>query len=76
MKDLLFDFKNPAVMDIKMGTRTFSESEVANNKARTDLYDKMIKVDPTAPTPEELETKAITKLRYMQVCIDKYFFFF
>ena len=66
MKDLLYDFKNPAVMDIKMGTRTFLETEVANNKARSDLYEKMVKVDPTAPTPEELETKAITKLRYMQ----------
>lgn len=49
--------------------RTFLETEVANNKARSDLYEKMIKVDPTAPTPEELETKAITKLRYMQVRI-------
>ncbi|XP_055938778.1 inositol-trisphosphate 3-kinase homolog isoform X2 [Argiope bruennichi] len=66
MQDLLYNFKNPAVMDIKMGTRTFLESEVENTKARNDLYEKMVKVDPTAPTPEELETKAITKLRYMQ----------
>lgn len=48
--------------------RTFLETEVANNKARSDLYEKMVKIDPTAPTPEELEAKAITKLRYMQVC--------
>lgn len=47
--------------------RTFLESEVENAKARSDLYEKMIKVDPSAPTAEELETKAITKLRYMQV---------
>ncbi|XP_035218983.1 inositol-trisphosphate 3-kinase homolog isoform X1 [Stegodyphus dumicola] len=66
MQDLLYNFKNPAVMDIKMGTRTFLESEVENNKARSDLYEKMVKVDPTAPTPEEKENKAITKLRYMQ----------
>ncbi|GFT70013.1 inositol-trisphosphate 3-kinase homolog [Nephila pilipes] len=66
MQDLLYNFKNPAVMDIKMGTRTFLESEVENTKARSDLYEKMIKVDPSAPTPEELETKAISKLRYMQ----------
>ncbi|XP_054722634.1 inositol-trisphosphate 3-kinase homolog [Uloborus diversus] len=66
MQDLLHNFKNPAVMDIKMGTRTFLESEVENAKARSDLYEKMLKVDPTAPTAEELETKAITKLRYMQ----------
>lgn len=66
MQDLLYGFKNPAVMDIKMGTRTFLESEVENTKARSDLYEKMIKVDPNAPTSEELQTKAITKLRYMQ----------
>ncbi|GIY48724.1 inositol-trisphosphate 3-kinase homolog [Caerostris darwini] len=66
MQDLLYNFKNPAVMDIKMGTRTFLESEVENTKARPDLYEKMVKVDPTAPTSEELEAKAISKLRYMQ----------
>lgn len=66
MQDLLHNFKNPAVMDIKMGTRTFLESEVQNSKARPDLYDKMVKTDPTAPTPEEREAGAITKLRYMQ----------
>ncbi|XP_069997734.1 inositol-trisphosphate 3-kinase homolog isoform X2 [Penaeus vannamei] len=65
MQDLLYNFHNPSVMDIKMGTRTFLESEVTNTKARHDLYEKMIKVDPTAPTPEEHEAKAVTKLRYM-----------
>ncbi|KAK4326925.1 hypothetical protein Pmani_002580 [Petrolisthes manimaculis] len=65
MQDLLYDFTNPCVMDIKMGTRTFLESEVSNTKARKDLYEKMIKVDASAPTPEEHEAKAVTKLRYM-----------
>ncbi|XP_071541518.1 inositol-trisphosphate 3-kinase homolog isoform X2 [Panulirus ornatus] len=65
MRDLLYDFHNPCVMDIKMGTRTFLESEVSNTKARKDLYEKMIKVDATAPTKEEHEAKAVTKLRYM-----------
>ncbi|GIX94662.1 inositol-trisphosphate 3-kinase homolog [Caerostris extrusa] len=64
MQDLLYNFKNPAVMDIKMGTRTFLESEVENTKARPDLYEKMVKVDPTAPTSEELEAKAISKLSF------------
>lgn len=66
MQDLLYSFKNPAIMDIKMGTRTFLEKEVQNMKERPDLFDKMVKVDPQAPTPQERESSAITKLRYMQ----------
>uniref|UniRef100_T1JEJ5 Kinase n=1 Tax=Strigamia maritima TaxID=126957 RepID=T1JEJ5_STRMM len=65
MEDLLHSFKEPSVMDIKMGTRTFAESEVTNTKARADLYQKMVKIDPTAPTTEENEAKAVTKLHYM-----------
>ncbi|RWS28307.1 inositol-trisphosphate 3-kinase A-like isoform X2, partial [Leptotrombidium deliense] len=65
MQDLLHGFTNPSIMDIKMGTRTFLESEVNNCKARNDLYEKMIKIDASAATPEEHELKAITKLRYM-----------
>lgn len=53
-------------MDVKMGTRTFLESEVKKSTARSDLYQKMIAIDPTAPTAEEHKTKAVTKLRYMQ----------
>ena len=41
IKDLLADFKNPCIIDIKMGTRTFLESEVSNKKARNDLYKKV-----------------------------------
>lgn len=41
MQDLLYNFHNPSVMDIKMGTRTFLESEVTNTKARHDLYEKV-----------------------------------
>uniref|UniRef100_A0A0K8RBR5 Kinase n=1 Tax=Ixodes ricinus TaxID=34613 RepID=A0A0K8RBR5_IXORI len=61
MQDLLQSFVNPSIMDIKMGTRTSLESEVQNAKSRTDLYEKMIKVDSHAPTSEEQEAKAITK---------------
>lgn len=65
LQDLLKGFKDPCVMDIKMGCRTFLESEVGNKTLRPDLYQKMIKVDATAPTEEEHQQKAITKLRYM-----------
>ena len=53
-------------MDIKVGSRTFLESEVSNNKRRADLYQKMVAIDPTEPTEEEHQTGEITKLRYMQ----------
>ena len=113
MQDLLHGFTDPNVIDIKMGTRTFLESEVTNLTARSDLYQKvrlaslhviaikstctsncadankwcnqmtyaskvcanrsdscvnfaqMVKVDPSAPTKEENELQAVTKLRYM-----------
>ncbi|XP_012540122.1 inositol-trisphosphate 3-kinase homolog isoform X1 [Monomorium pharaonis] len=66
LQDLLFGFSDPHVMDIKMGTRTFLESEVSKTTARPDLYQKMIAVDPDAPTELEHEQRAVTKLRYMQ----------
>ena len=47
--------------------RTFLESEVMNNALRKDLYDKMIALEPNAPTQEEKQSQSITKLRYMQV---------
>lgn len=53
-------------MDIKMGTRTFLESEVQKTTPRSDLYQKMIAIDRNAPTEEEHQQKAVTKLRYMQ----------
>ncbi|VEN45973.1 unnamed protein product [Callosobruchus maculatus] len=45
---------------------TFLESEVTNTVARPDLYQKMIAIDPHAPTEEEHNQQAVTKLRYMQ----------
>ncbi|KAH3748114.1 inositol-trisphosphate 3-kinase homolog isoform X2 [Dreissena polymorpha] len=66
IEDLLQHFTDPNIMDIKMGTRTFLESEVMNASQRRDLYDKMIALDPDAPSEEERLSQAITKLRYMQ----------
>ncbi|GAB0095235.1 Kinase [Sergentomyia squamirostris] len=65
LQDLLHGFKEPNVMDIKMGCRTFLECEVTNKTMRPDLYKKMIMVDPEAPTEEEHKAQAVTKLRYM-----------
>uniref|UniRef100_A0A0A9Z4L4 Kinase n=1 Tax=Lygus hesperus TaxID=30085 RepID=A0A0A9Z4L4_LYGHE len=66
LQDLLHGFKDPHVMDVKLGTRTFLESEVSNSTARHDLYQKMIAVDPSAPSDGEHKAQAVTKLRYMQ----------
>ncbi|XP_038215908.1 inositol-trisphosphate 3-kinase homolog isoform X2 [Zerene cesonia] len=66
LQDLLHGFRDPHVMDVKMGTRTFLEDEVSNARARADLYEKMIRLDPNAPTEAEHAARAVTKLRYMQ----------
>ncbi|VDK56535.1 unnamed protein product [Anisakis simplex] len=66
IQDLTAQFTNPAIMDIKMGTRTFSECDVQNQAKRSDLYQKMISQNPSEPSDEERREMAITKLRYMQ----------
>ncbi|KJE95431.1 inositol 1,4,5-trisphosphate 3-kinase [Capsaspora owczarzaki ATCC 30864] len=66
MEDLLASFVRPSLMDIKMGKRTFLESEVTKLDKRSDLLEKMREIDPNEPTPEEIDSGGITKLRYMQ----------
>ncbi|XP_016324774.1 inositol-trisphosphate 3-kinase B-like [Sinocyclocheilus anshuiensis] len=70
MEDLLADFDLPCVMDCKMGVRTYLEEELTKARKkpslRADMYQKMIEVDPDAPTAQEREQKAVTKPRYMQ----------
>lgn len=50
--------------------RTYQEEELikARIKAplRSDMYQKMVKVDPSAPSAEEHAQKAVTKWRYLQ----------
>ncbi|XP_041090500.1 inositol-trisphosphate 3-kinase C-like [Polyodon spathula] len=70
MEDLLADFDSPNIMDCKMGTRTYLEEELVKArqkpKLRPDMYEKMIAVDPEAPTPQERSQQAVLKPRYMQ----------
>lgn len=66
IQDLTAQFTNPAIMDIKIGTRTFSECEVRNFVKRNDLYKKMVALNPDEPTDEEHAEQAVTKMRYMQ----------
>ncbi|XP_045773834.1 inositol-trisphosphate 3-kinase B isoform X2 [Maniola jurtina] len=69
LQDLLSDFDCPCVMDCKIGVRTYLEEELAKAKEKTklrkDMYEKMIQIDPAAPTEEEHRSKGVTKPRYM-----------
>lgn len=70
MDDLLAYFDCPCIMDCKMGSRTYLEEELKkarkNPQPRQDMYEKMVAVDPEAPTPEERARQAVLKTRYMQ----------
>ena len=63
--NLLHAFKNPSLMDIKMGQRTYLHDKKNTTKKRMDLLEKMLKVDPLAPTEEE-KKDGVTKQRYMR----------
>jgi len=56
-------------MDIKMGVRTYLEEELLKAgekpKLRKDMYEKMVAIDASEPTPEEHAVRAVTKPRYM-----------
>ncbi|XP_015596522.1 inositol-trisphosphate 3-kinase B isoform X2 [Cephus cinctus] len=69
LQDLLGEFEQPCVMDCKVGVRTYLESELAKAKERPklrkDMYEKMIQVDPSAPSAEERRVQGVTKPRYM-----------
>jgi len=65
LEDLLANFANPNVMDVKMGVRTFLETEVTKKTLRMDLLEKMMALDANEPTKHEKKV-GITKLRYME----------
>ncbi|XP_030000639.1 inositol-trisphosphate 3-kinase A-like [Sphaeramia orbicularis] len=70
LEDLLSGLRRPVIMDCKMGVRTYQEDELlkARTKAtlRSDMYQKMVKVDPSALSAEEHAQKGVSKWRYLQ----------
>ncbi|KAM6923625.1 inositol-trisphosphate 3-kinase A-like [Xenentodon cancila] len=70
LEDLLSGLRRPVIMDCKMGVRTYQEEELikARNKAtlRSDMYQKMVTIDASAPSAEEHAQKGVTKWRYLQ----------
>merc|ERR1711962_964088 len=69
LEDCLSNFNSPSIMDCKIGIRTYLEEELAKArekpKLRKDMYEKMVAVDPEAPTAQEHLLKGVTKPRYM-----------
>ncbi|KAL2095305.1 hypothetical protein ACEWY4_010024 [Coilia grayii] len=70
MDNLLAGFDSPCIMDCKMGTRTYLEEDLRKAREspqpRKDMYEKMVAVDLSAPSPDEHAQKAVLKTRYMQ----------
>ncbi|XP_078025514.1 inositol-trisphosphate 3-kinase B [Epinephelus lanceolatus] len=70
LEDLLSGLRRPVIMDCKMGVRTYQEDELikarTNATLRSDMYQKMVKVDPSAPSAEEHAQRGVTKFRYLQ----------
>lgn len=65
LSNVLLEFSQPFVMDVKMGVRSFLEKECKSAKLRDDLYRRMLEINAQEPTPEEREREAITKHRWM-----------
>ena len=62
LQDVTRGLRAPCVMDIKLGTRTFAESEVADTRCRKDLVEKMLKLDGHDLTEDE-RRDGVSKLR-------------
>jgi len=65
LSNVLAGFMQPFVMDVKVGVRSYAESECKNTKPRKDLFQRLFKMDPGELTPEEREAESITKFRWM-----------
>uniref|UniRef100_A0A8C6U8A2 Kinase n=1 Tax=Neogobius melanostomus TaxID=47308 RepID=A0A8C6U8A2_9GOBI len=69
LEDLLSGLRRPVIMDCKMGVRTYHEEELIKARSkpvlRNDMYQKIIRVDPSALSAEEHAQKGVTKWRYL-----------
>ncbi|KAA3677228.1 1D-myo-inositol-triphosphate 3-kinase [Paragonimus westermani] len=71
MQDLLYKHRCLSVMDCKIGQRTYTEDEATTEETamhcpRADMYEKMVTLDPDAPTLDEHRVRSVSKLRYMR----------
>lgn len=61
---------SPRTHALLLPCRTYLEEELTKARKkpslRKDMYQKMVEVDPEAPTEEEKAQRAVTKPRYMQ----------
>eukprot|EP00747_Dinoflagellata_sp_TGD_P098088 gnl/TRDRNA2_/TRDRNA2_167338_c0_seq1.p1 gnl/TRDRNA2_/TRDRNA2_167338_c0~~gnl/TRDRNA2_/TRDRNA2_167338_c0_seq1.p1 ORF type:complete len:402 (-),score=60.13 gnl/TRDRNA2_/TRDRNA2_167338_c0_seq1:45-1250(-) len=67
MSNLLHRFRQPKVMDVKLGVRTFLEAECDNKKFRNDLFVRMLQLYPDEVTEEDRSRAGVTKLRWMSL---------
>eukprot|EP00928_Gymnodinium_smaydae_P042282 TRINITY_DN28491_c0_g1_i1.p1 TRINITY_DN28491_c0_g1~~TRINITY_DN28491_c0_g1_i1.p1 ORF type:complete len:378 (+),score=79.19 TRINITY_DN28491_c0_g1_i1:245-1378(+) len=65
LENLAHGFDNPRVMDVKLGMRTYLDSDVSNAAPRADLFQKMVSFFPDDLTAAERKAEAVTKRRYM-----------
>ena len=65
VEDLTAGMSAPCVMDIKMGCRTATASDLRGGP-RADLLAKMDKIDSREATDDERASGGVTKLRYLQ----------
>lgn len=66
LSNVLQGFSEPCLLDVKLGVRSFLQSEQLSTKPRPDLFHRMEQQFPQALTDEEIETKSITKFRWMR----------
>jgi hypothetical protein len=67
LSNVVDGFKQPKVMDVKLGMRTYLQCETQNTTPRRDLFQKMQEDFPSQLTSAELDMQMVTKSRYMMM---------